>query len=84
MTDTLLVTEVPAAAVSLSRTIKFVNLLNLESGDELLPDLRSEAVTKHHSDLVLVLKLGDGGGVQISGNLSNILSTLIMTANIIN
>ena len=76
MTDTLLVTEVPTAAVPLCRTIKLVNLLDVESGDELLPDLRSEPVTKHHSDLVLVLKLGDGCGVQISGNLSNVLSTL--------
>ena len=83
-TGTLLVTEVPTAAVSLSRTIKFINLLDLESGDELLPDLRSEAVAEHHSDLVLVLKLGDGCRVQISGNLSNVLSTLIMTTNIIN
>ena len=83
-TVTLLVTEVPTAAVSLCRTIKLVNLFDVESGDELLPDLRSEPVTKHHSDLVLVLKLSDGGGVQIPSNLSNVLSTLIMKTNIIN
>ena len=75
-TNKLLVTEVPTAAVSLCRTIKLVNLFDVESGDELLPDLRSEAVTKHHSDLVLVLELCDGGGVEIPRNLSNILGTL--------
>ena len=77
-TNELLVTEVPTAAVALCGPIKLVNLVDVESGDELLPDLRSEAVTKHHSDLVLVLKLSDGGGVEIPGNLSNVLSTLIM------
>ena len=75
-TNKLLVTEVPTAAVALCGSVKLVNLLDVESGDELLPDLRPEAVTKHHSDLVLVLKLGDGGGVQIPRNLPNVLSTL--------
>ena len=73
---TLLVTEVPTAAVPLSGAIKLVDLLDVEPGDELLPDLRPEPVTKHHSDLVFVLKLSDGGGVQIPRNLSNVLSTL--------
>ena len=50
--------------------------MNIKPSDELLPDLRSQAVTEHHSDLVLVLELGDGGGVQIPGNLSYVLTAL--------
>ena len=74
--ENLLVHEVTTAAVSLCRAVELIYLFNVKPRDELLPYLGPQAVTEHHSDLVLVLELGDWSGVQISGNLSYVLATL--------
>ena len=47
--------------------------MDIKSRNELLPDLRSQTVSKHHPDLVLIFELCDGRGVEVSGNLPDVL-----------
>ena len=72
----ILVAEVTTAAVTLSGPIELIYLTNVEPRHKLLPNLRSQAITKHHSYTVLFLMFGHRCCIQVASNLPNILCTL--------
>ena len=72
----ILVAEVTTAAVTLSGPIELIYLTNVEPGHKLLPNLRPQAITKHHSYAVLFLMFGHRCCVQVASNLPNVLCTL--------
>jgi hypothetical protein len=55
---------------------EFCDVWNVESGDKLFPDLRSQPVAEHDPDFVLTLFRNGGCGQKVSANLADVLSSL--------